>query len=152
MEISSPVLLNLNSIQREVDVDESLRKLSETIVSFGQAERGFCVKKGVLLFKSKIVLPCNSALKNRFLEEYDFSPLDGHSGAEKTHKRLAANLYWTGMNGDVKKYWRLVQFVSRINQKILAPPGYSNFYSFRQVWEDISMDLSKGYQSPTASV
>lgn len=67
MEISSPLLLNLNSIQREVDEDESLRKLSETIVSFGQAERGFCVKKGSSFSKVKSFSHAILHLKTDFL-------------------------------------------------------------------------------------
>lgn len=131
MAIASPLLLDLNAIQQEVDEEESLRKIKEKIVSSGQAERGLSVEKRVLLFEGKILLPRNSALKNRFLEEYQSSPLGGQSGVEKTHNHLAANLYWTGMNGNVTKYVAACAFGQQNEPKNTRPVGYSNLYRTR---------------------
>lgn len=94
-----------------------------------QAEKGFSVEKGSS-FRREIVLPCNSSLKNSFLEEYHSSPLGSHLGVEKTHKLLAANLYGTVMNDGVKEFVAACVICQQKNQKIPAPQGYSNLYLF----------------------
>lgn len=86
MAISSPLFLDLNVIQQEVDVDEdeSFRKLKENIVSSRLSKRGFFVEKGVLLSKIKSYSHAIMHSKTDFLRNI----IPPHGAVTQQRKRL----------------------------------------------------------------
>lgn len=76
------------------------------------------------------------------LEEFHCSTLGGHSGIERTSKRISSIFWWKNMNNVVKQFvgnCLICQQSKSTNKKPMGPlmplpiPG--------AIWEDISMDL-----------
>lgn len=44
------------------------------------------------------------------LQEFHGSLVDGHSGVQKTYRRILVELYWKGMHRDVRRWWPDVRY------------------------------------------
>ncbi|KAL0537585.1 hypothetical protein IC582_026566 [Cucumis melo] len=79
------------------------------------------------------------------LSTYHDSVVGGHSGFLRTYKRLASELYWTGMKADVKKHCEECLVCQRNKTLALSPAGLLTPLEIpQQVWSDISMDFIDG--------
>ncbi|MBW0562099.1 hypothetical protein O181_101814, partial [Austropuccinia psidii MF-1] len=86
-------------IQKEVwqdkDYKETLNQLArgESVTDYSlepQAE--------LLLFKDRVVIPRSEEIQLNILQKHHDSPLDRHSGQEKTLKLIKRDFHWAGMN------------------------------------------------------
>ncbi|KAH9770474.1 hypothetical protein KPL71_012393 [Citrus sinensis] len=102
-------------------------------------------KDGLLYYKGSIVIPPESSLKTRLLQEFHDTKIGGHSGVLRTWKRLAQNFYWDGMKNDVKKYVAACDTCQRNKSESRSPAGLLQPLPVpSQVWEDISLDFIEG--------
>ncbi|KAA0033504.1 transposon Tf2-1 polyprotein isoform X1 [Cucumis melo var. makuwa] len=97
------------------------------------------VEKDVML--QKVITEKMTAM----LSTYHDSVVGGHSGFLRTYKRLASELYWTGMKADVKKHCEECLVCQRNKTLALSPAGLLTPLEIpQQVWSDISMDFIDG--------
>lgn len=81
---------------------------------------GFSIRNGLILFKDRYFISQTSKLIPKLLNEFHNSTLGGHSGIERSIKRLSAQFCWKGMGKDIKFYVQncmVCQQMKPINQK-----------------------------------
>lgn len=68
--------------------------------------------------------------------------MGGHSGFLRTYKRMAGELYWSGMKTDVRKYVESCEICQRNKTDALKPASlFQPLPIPYQVWEDLTMDF-----------
>ena len=88
------------------------------------------------------MIPSTSSWIPRLLDEFHNSPQDGHSGAMRTYKRIAASIYWQGMMKKVKDYVATCLTCQRNKYETMLPKGLLRPLPIpNQMWEKISMDF-----------
>ena len=88
------------------------------------------------------------------LKEFHETPMGGHSGFLRTYRRLAANLYWPGMQKRVRDFVRACDTCQRQKYAATAPGGLLQPWPIpNAIWEDLSLDFitglpkSKGFEA-----
>ncbi|KAH6778749.1 hypothetical protein C2S52_009986 [Perilla frutescens var. hirtella] len=123
-------------------------KLSGIIQSLAQGQPGpkhYTFSQGTLFYKGRIVLPRESDWIPKLIEEFHATPGGGHSGAFRTYRRLAGNLYWPGMMKAVTKFVAACDICQRHKNETKCPAGLLNPLPIpSRIWEDISMDFITG--------
>jgi len=111
-------------------------------------------KHGVLFFKDRLVVAETSSWIPKLMEEFHATPQGGHSGFYRTYRRLASNLFWKGMKGDIMRFVQDCDVCQRQKYLTTAPRGLLQPLPIpNQVWEDISLDFitglprSKGFEA-----
>jgi hypothetical protein len=60
---------------------------------------------GFLYYKqNRLVLPNDSVLRTRIMQECHDTPLGGHLGKDKTIEQIKRRVYWSGMDADISKF------------------------------------------------
>ncbi|WVZ23343.1 hypothetical protein V8G54_001887 [Vigna mungo] len=102
----------------------------------------------------RLVLSAKSNLIPTILNEFHSSPVGGHSGFLRTYKRIAANLYWTGMKKIIQEFVKTCDVCQRQKYEATSPAGLLQPLPIPdRIWEDISLDFitglpkSKGFQA-----
>ena len=102
-------------------------------------------KHGVLFFKDRLVVAETSSWIPKLMEEFHATPQGGHSGFYRTYRRLASNLFWKGMKGDIMRFVQDCDVCQRQKYLTTAPGGLLQPLPIPdQVWEDISLDFISG--------
>lgn len=94
------------------------------------------------------MLPKGSIWTKKWMHEFHVTPMEGHSGAFHTLKKISDSFYWPGMKSDVylfvaecmecQRHKYLATSPAGLLQPLLVPDA---------VWEELSMDLSPVYLS-----
>lgn len=104
MVMTTPMVLDIEELQRQVKADPELSKTVEGLLDGTQLSAGFTLQRGHLLYKGRLVVPLKSPLIPTLLREFHSSKIGGHSGVLKTYKRLALEFFWRGMRKDVESF------------------------------------------------
>lgn len=88
---------------RDVEKDDELQLIKQQVITGTSGLAGYTVEQGRLLFKGKIVLPRRSKWVSILFSEFHEGVVGGHSRMQKTYQRLAREVYWKGMKGDIAK-------------------------------------------------
>ncbi|GAU12466.1 hypothetical protein TSUD_229990, partial [Trifolium subterraneum] len=141
-------------IIREVQQDEKLQVIIKALQQDPNAKPGYAYRQGVLLYNGRLVLSNHSQLIPMMLQEFHATSQGGHSGFYKTYRRIAANVYWSGMKGTIQEFVRSCDICQRQKYMATAPGGLLQPLPIpEQVWDDISMDFitglpkSRGYEA-----
>ncbi|KAK2389125.1 hypothetical protein QL285_062745 [Trifolium repens] len=144
----------IEQIMVENSEDPKLQEIVQAVQQHPDAKPGYTYKRGVLLYEDRLVISKKSAFIPVFLNEFHATPQGGHSGFYKTYRRIAANVYWIGMKGDIQEYVRSCDTCQRQKYLASSPGGLLQPLPIpEQVWEDISMDFitglpkSRGYEA-----
>lgn len=131
MALSLPAVVNLEQLDREVEADDKLRKTVNELREDPSKWPDYSVKKGQLLYKSRLVLPKGSTLVQLVMQEGHDGSLGGHSRFLKTYKRISMNVYWAGMKKDIQRYVKnCTVFVNKINMKLYPRKDCYNHWPF----------------------
>ncbi|KAL4297251.1 hypothetical protein GQ457_12G025690 [Hibiscus cannabinus] len=145
LAITRPVFGIFEDIRTATRNDEALSALLAEIQEATLTVPGYTENQGLLLFKGRVVVPNESALRSRLLREFHSSPLGGHAGIARTFHRLSNNFFWQGMRKDVKQFVSNCQICQRMKIDNLAPAGLLQPLPIpQQVFEDISLDFITG--------
>ncbi|KAK2421547.1 hypothetical protein QL285_032165 [Trifolium repens] len=143
--VSYPTLVDSKKLLDEVRADEDIQKLVREVQQNPEAKSGYCVKNGVLFYHERLVIFPKSPSIPLLLEEFHCTPVGGHSGFLRTYRRLAANLYWVGMQRSVRDFVRACDTCQRQKYSATTPGGLLQPLPIpNAIWEDISLDFITG--------
>lgn len=133
---------------------EILRRDTETILELvdlmakirdGTAPVHFRESEGLILRGTRIVVGTASQAKSALLYEHHSTPSAGHSGVNRTLRRLATPFYWDGMRRDMKNFVAACFECQTTKYSTQKPAGLLQPLPIpTQVWEDFSMDFITG--------
>ena len=123
------------------------RKITENTESGRNSWRG-CFRqdeKGVLWFKSRLVIPKDQDLKKKILDEAHLSKFSMHLGSTKMYHDLKLLYWWTRMKREIAQYVSECDTCQRIKASHLKLAGALQPLSIPSwKWDDISMDFIMG--------
>jgi hypothetical protein len=120
-------------------IKKNLRQRVEKYNCFRQDE------KGVLWFKSRLVIPKDQDLKRKILDEAHLSKFSMHPGSTKMYHDLKPLYWWTRMKREIAQYVSEFDTCQRINASHLKSAGALQPLSIPSwKWDDISMDFIVG--------
>jgi hypothetical protein len=138
----------------EVSQDAKLQLIIKALQQDPKAKPGYEYKQGILLYNGRLVISSKSQLIPLMLKEFHATPQGGHSGFYKTYRRIAANVFWSGMKGAIQDYVKSCDVCQRQKYLASSPGGLLQPLPVpEQIWEDISMDFitglpkSKGFEA-----
>jgi hypothetical protein len=102
-------------------------------------------EKGVLWFKSRLVIPKDQDLKRKILDEAHLSKFSMHPGSTKMYHDLKPLYWWTRMKREIAQYVSECDTCQRIKASHLKSAGALQPLSIPSwKWDDISMDFIVG--------
>ena len=98
---------------------------------------------GFLYYKqTRLVLPNDSVLRTRIMQECHDTPLGGHLGKDKTIEQIKRRVYWSGMDADIAKFVTSCDACQRNKPSQQAKMGKLMPLPVPAYpWQQVSMDL-----------
>ncbi|CAJ2667925.1 unnamed protein product [Trifolium pratense] len=144
-EEEEEVQLDRKKLLGEVSSDPDIQKLTQEVLFNPSLKHGFVVKNGVLFYHNRLVISSKSPTIPLLLEEFHSTPTGGHSGFLRTYRRLADNLYWIGMQRQLRDFVRSCDTCQRQKYTATSPGGLIQPLPIPNgVWEDLSLDFISG--------
>ena len=110
----------LRALRSAAAADESYAKLVAGPRAAGDQR---VERDGLLLYKSRICVPEDQALRTRIVGELHDTPLGGHLGRDKTLAAVKQRFYWSGMDAQVAAYVAGCDACQRDEPSQRATPG-----------------------------
>ena len=105
LALTIPRIIGLEKVEQEVATNEKLSKLVAKLCTNPLAIPGYTLVQGKLLYRGHlIILSSNFPMIPHVLHECHDSVVGGHSKFLKIYKKVAANVYWSGMKRDIHGY------------------------------------------------
>lgn len=143
--ISIPSWSEWSTIQATLSSDPSLSKIKSALEAGQPTSPYYELVQGTLFYKGRIVVPPHSPWIPRLLVEFHVTPAGGHSGAYRTYRRIASNVYWPEMMKQVTHFVAACATCQRHKTDTKSPAGLLQPLPIPdRVWEDISMDFISG--------
>ncbi|PNY02508.1 retrotransposon-related protein [Trifolium pratense] len=150
--VSYPKWLEGQKLLQEVHQDSDIQKLVAELLISPDAKPGYTVHQDTLFYHGRLVLSPMSPSIPLLQQEFHNTPTGGHSGYLRTYIRLAENLYWIGMQKQVRDFVRSCDICQRQKYAATTPGGLLQPLPIpNAIWEDLSLDFitglpkSKGY-------
>ena len=121
-------MLVIAAITQQVHQDPHLNKLKQDLAHDPSSHPHFPLEQGRLLYKGKLVLPKDSTFIPLLLKEFHNISVVGHSRILRTYKRIIADVYWSGMKHDVRKFVEECSICHQNKLQALAPASSHSFY------------------------
>ncbi|KAL4290327.1 hypothetical protein GQ457_14G018800 [Hibiscus cannabinus] len=145
MTLSRPLFGVLEDIKVASAQDPQLQDLRQRIQEGHIECLNYIDHEGIVVFQGRIMVPNEVALRTLLLREFHGSKIGGHSGINRTYRRLSANFYWKTMRQDVRHYVRNCQVCQRMKSDSLVPAGLLQPLPIpEQVFEDLALDFIVG--------
>ncbi|GFS33773.1 O-fucosyltransferase family protein [Actinidia rufa] len=105
---------------------------------------GYQWQHHMLYYRARVVVGL-SLFREKLILEHHSSPAGGHSGRERTYRRLKQGFHWKGMKKDVFKFMAECDTCQRNKNETVASPGLLQPLPIpSRLWTDISMDFIEG--------
>src|SRR5688572_30473635 len=102
-------------------------------------------EKGVLWFKSRLVIPKDQELRRKILDDAHLSKFSMHPGSTKMYHDLKLLYWWTRMKREIAQYVSECDTCQRVKASHLKSAGALRPLSVPSwKWDDISMDFIVG--------
>ncbi|GJR93397.1 ty3-gypsy retrotransposon protein [Tanacetum coccineum] len=101
--LSIPWVIDWEELVREITRDPRLSTIRGQLTKGESAPHGYSMDGQRLLYKGRLVIPRYSPWIPKLFHEFYNSVVGGHSGALKTQRRMAKEVYWVGMKKDIEK-------------------------------------------------
>ncbi|CAH9095672.1 unnamed protein product [Cuscuta europaea] len=129
----------------ELLADQKCYETIQKVLSQPDQVPEFRLKKGLLYFKGRLMLPKGSPRIAKILKEYHDSATRGHSRNFRTMKRISTLFYWIGTRKDIQDYVQTCEICQRNKYQALKPAGLLQPLPIpERIWDDISMDFIGG--------
>lgn len=102
-------------------------------------EGGTLLRKGGPRKRKRTVVPKN--VRPMILRYFHDSPFGCHQGAERTLKKISRDLYWPGMQRDVRAYVKACQDCQRYKPAQNARVGFHSAQVVTRSWERVHVDV-----------
>ncbi|PNX61565.1 retrotransposon Ty-3/Gypsy protein, partial [Trifolium pratense] len=152
--VSSPQWLEGQKLLKEAAQDAQIQKLISELTNNPDNKPGYVVQQGILFYHGRLVIPATSPSIPILLAEFHSTPIGGHSGFLRTYRRIAANIYWVGMQKAVRDFVRACDICQRQKYTATTPGGLLQPLPIpNAIWEDLSIDFitglpkSKGFEA-----
>lgn len=143
--LTLPRWVDWTQLQDNVRADPNLSLIITDLEKGQPAPKHYSLVHGTLFYKGRLVIPSMSDWIPKLLIEFNSTPTGGHSGAFRTYRRLAANVYWPGMMRRVTQFVTACEVFQRNKYDTKSPVGLlSPLPISSNVWEDISLDFTTG--------
>lgn len=125
--------------------DSHLQKIISDLATAPNSHKGYSLDHGVLTYKGCLVVGNSTDLRTKLIEAYHASSVGGHSGMDKTTRRIKRTFYWKGLKKDVQCYVSECTVCQRFKGENVHEPGLLQPLPIpERVWTDISMDFIEG--------
>ena len=142
--VSFPAWEEGYQLLQEADKDSIFQKIKVDVGKDPLSRPGFAIQNGILYYKGQLVISSTSKFIPLLLQEFHGTRTRGYSGYYRTD-RLAANLYWVGMNSTVQRFVQECEICQRSKSSTLAPGGLLQPLDIPDIiWEQVSMDFISG--------
>lgn len=129
------------SVANDTDLQQLITELQQDPTTHPQYQW----QHGLLYHQSKLVVGNDPAFKQKLLTEHHSSAMGGHSGEERTYKRLKEAFYWRGMHKDVQTFVKQCDICQQNKNETTKYPGLLQPLPIpTRIWSDISMDFVEG--------
>lgn len=99
----------------------------------------------LIFYKERIWIPKDSVLVNKILETLHGSIIGGHTGFERTFKRIRNSFWWEGMGVKIKDYVDKCLCCQQMKVENIKKYGLLMPLPIPEaVWQDISIDFITG--------
>jgi hypothetical protein len=151
--LSRSVMLALSSHQsqllQEIEQvslhDPVIQELKQKYLQGTLVDTQYQLKGSSLFYQSKLVIPQDSAIIKKLLDEFHASPIGGHSGIKRTKARIASLFYWPSLAKDVYHYVTHCLICQQTKHATTLPAGLLQPLPIpTQIWEDVAMDFITG--------
>lgn len=141
----APSTLDREVLRQQVQTDPDLKRIWQQLEDGQESVVGYNLVAGTLCKDGRIVILPRSPFIPRLLEQFHASPIGGHEGVLKTHKRLISEVYWKGLRKDVVEYVKSCQVCQQNKYSTLSPAGLLAPLPIpSQIWANISLDFIEG--------
>lgn len=93
-----------DELQAVVLADHELQNIILALQSGSTSSPHFSLIQGQLFYKDRLVIPEKFVWLSRLITEFHSISQGGHSMAFRTHRWLAARLYWRGMMKSIQQF------------------------------------------------
>lgn len=112
---------------------------------WSSTHQGYAWDHGILTYKGCLVVGDSTDLRNQIMAAYHNSTVGGHSGIDKTTRRIKRTFYWKGLKRDVQHYISERTVCQRFKGENVHTLGLLQPLPIpERVWSDISMDFIEG--------
>lgn len=132
-------------VQQSWTLDNHIQQLIADLSTDATSHAGYIWEHGKLTYKGCLVVGASVDLRKRIIEEYHNSTVGGHSGIDKTVRRIKRTFYWKGIHKDVYKYVSECDVCQRFKGENVHSPGLLQPLPIpERIWTNISMDFIEG--------
>jgi hypothetical protein len=143
LSMSTP--LWLQDVLRGYQSDQTALDLISKLSINSAAVPNFTLSDGLLRYKGRIWIGCNSTLQQKLLAACHSSAFGGHSGVPVTYMRMKKLFAWTGMKSDVHRFVKCCLICQQSKPDRSRLPGLLQPLPVpSQAWHSISMDFVEG--------
>ncbi|KAJ0440472.1 putative nucleotidyltransferase, Ribonuclease H [Helianthus annuus] len=140
-----PYCIEMSDIKTKLKSDPFTSNLIKKLQEEPFAATDFSLVDQMLFYQGRLVIPEESSIRLKLLQEAHDTPIGGHGGFLKTYKRLSSRYYWLKMKQDVKLFVQQCVICQQQKYQTLSPAGLLQPLPIpNQIWEDISMDFIIG--------
>lgn len=135
----------LTQLKEAWQVDDKAKQIIQDLIADPYSHKSYSWSNGLLTRKGKLVVSPNEVLRSKIMLEVHGNSEGGHSGMEKTYKRLKRSFYWKGLKKDVFTFMATCDTCQRNKNETTASPGLLQPLPIpERIWTDLSMDFIEG--------
>lgn len=115
-------------------------------------QRGYTVRKGMVFFQIRILVPEVQELKREIFHAYHEIPMAGHGGLQKTHRAIVDIFFWKNMRKEIQEMLRECQVCQKVKYIIDKKQGLLQPLPVpERPWSEVTLDFivslpsSKGF-------
>lgn len=123
LALSLPHSMNFANWSDALDCDPFTKGIIQDLQLQPTSHPDFHLVDQKLYFKERLVVPDDTALRQKLLFESHDTSMAGHGGYLKTLKCLSAHFFWPRMKSDVKQYVLNCLICQQAKYQTLAPVG-----------------------------
>ncbi|KAF7117120.1 hypothetical protein RHSIM_RhsimUnG0003100 [Rhododendron simsii] len=125
--------------------DLPLQQIIADLIIHANSHAGYPWDLGVLTHKGHWVVGDLVGLRTNIITEYHNTAIGGHSGIDKTTRRIKRIFYWKGLQKDIKRIVSECDVCQRFKGENVHVPGLLQPLPIpERLWPDISMDFIEG--------
>lgn len=133
---------------KDLEAAEEIIAIKKKLTTGAPNTTGYTLESGKVFYKGRIVLNRESRWIPKLFGEFHEGVVGGHSGVQKTYQRLAREVFWSRIKGDIARMVAECNVCQRQKYSTLAPSGLLQPLELpNQVWSEITMDFIEGLPS-----